>query len=508
MGSLEDQKKMILPFAQRAQEVEKADPKVAYYCRMYALEQGLDIPKDVRAREITAVLGALMDKLEKDKRVVQLGVREEDALHCENFALTVFNRADRVDRAGRADKATAMPFYAASYFFEILRHFGDPAPDTQQKQRYAAWRAAEISRAVKEGRQPEAPPAARQDTDEEAAMLDELAKLETAGASSAPAAASSAPPPPPPQAPSGRLAGLPPPVDDWGAPPPPPPGAADGGDGSGGELRLPSPPKERPIDSQRSGGVWQPPPPRRFQTFQKVLFLPEEGSSGGPVRGTVAKVEEGAHPEHPTYLVALLDRIAAVGDASQLAPELATGETVMYHGPSGHSVEATVAELDLGHWPPSYLVRLADGNYVDTTADRLHQLHVPKPRSEGANLDSLPSGGLPPPPAAAAAGGGGGMYPPPAVGLPPQQPPQQQPPPAAAAPRPAASVPPPVRPAAVAAAAAPPIPQAVPGFQPGLREMSDAAKLAKSATSALQFEDVTTAVKLLTEALRLLTQPK
>lgn len=37
--SLEEQKKLILPFMQRAQEVEKADPKVAYYCRMYAVEQ-------------------------------------------------------------------------------------------------------------------------------------------------------------------------------------------------------------------------------------------------------------------------------------------------------------------------------------------------------------------------------------------------------------------------------------------------------------------------------------
>jgi vacuolar protein sorting-associated protein VTA1 len=48
----------------------------------------------------------------------QLGKDEEDASYCEGFALTVFNRADRVDRAGRADKATAMTFYAASYFME------------------------------------------------------------------------------------------------------------------------------------------------------------------------------------------------------------------------------------------------------------------------------------------------------------------------------------------------------------------------------------------------------
>ena len=51
--------------------------------------------------------------------MAQLGGREEDQAHCESFALAVFNRADRVDRAGRADKATAVTFYAASYFFEV-----------------------------------------------------------------------------------------------------------------------------------------------------------------------------------------------------------------------------------------------------------------------------------------------------------------------------------------------------------------------------------------------------
>ena len=44
------------------------------------------------------------------------------------------------------------------------------------------------------------------------------------------------------------------------------------------------------------------------------------------------------------------DRIAAVSDTTQLAPELSTGEAVRYHGPSGKTLDATVAELDLSHW--------------------------------------------------------------------------------------------------------------------------------------------------------------
>lgn len=86
----------------------------------------------------------------------------------------------------------------------------------------------------------------------------------------------------------------------------------------------------------------------------------------------------------------------------------------------------------------------------------------------------------------------------PPAGGPPQVPPAHRHVPAAPA----------AQPGVAAAAAAHVVPAPVPGYEPGLREITDAAKLTKSATSALQFEDVRTAVKLLTEALTLLTQPQ
>lgn len=121
------------------------------------------------------------------------------------------------------------------------------------------------------------------------------------------------------------------------------------------------------------------------------------------------------------------------------------------------------------------------------------QLNVPKPKSEGADLSHFGLAGA----GTAAAGGASGAYPP----APPAAPAVPPPVPAPAA-RPAA---PPAVPAALPAPAA-----AVPaaGYQPGLREITEASKLTKSATSALQFEDVNTAVRLLTEALGLLTQPQ
>ena len=63
------------------------------------------------------MLRALVNKLEKEKTTIILG--NDDSQYCENFAITVFTRADKIDRAGRADKNTAMTFYAASIFFEV-----------------------------------------------------------------------------------------------------------------------------------------------------------------------------------------------------------------------------------------------------------------------------------------------------------------------------------------------------------------------------------------------------
>ena len=132
------------------------------------------------------MLRALVNKLEKEKATIILG--NDDAQYCENFAITVFTRADKTDRAGRADKNTAMTFYAASIFFEvlsaiqlpqfcrscnmsvlhstaiphllpamqILNQFKDEGLETDlvDMQRYAAWKAADIRKALREGRPP------------------------------------------------------------------------------------------------------------------------------------------------------------------------------------------------------------------------------------------------------------------------------------------------------------------------------------------------------------------
>ncbi|KAJ0045981.1 hypothetical protein Pint_04065 [Pistacia integerrima] len=144
--------KLLLPYLQRADELQKHEPLVAYYCRLYAMERGLRIPQNERTKTTNSLLISLMNQLEKDKKSLKLG--PEDNLYLEGFALNVFAKADKQDRAGRADLNTAKTFYAASIFFEIINQFGVLQPDLEQKQKYAAWKAADIRKALKEGKKP------------------------------------------------------------------------------------------------------------------------------------------------------------------------------------------------------------------------------------------------------------------------------------------------------------------------------------------------------------------
>ena len=141
----------LLPFLQRAEEVQRVDPKVAYYCRMRAVEEGLGLPE--RSAAVTALLGSVVTKLERAKAEgLELG--DEDSVHVEGFAVGVFARADKADRAGVADLNTAKAFYAASVFLEVCTQFGELDEDLAAKQKYAAWKASDIRKALKRGDKP------------------------------------------------------------------------------------------------------------------------------------------------------------------------------------------------------------------------------------------------------------------------------------------------------------------------------------------------------------------
>ncbi|BDA46061.1 probable vacuolar protein sorting-associated protein VTA1 homolog at N-terminal half [Coccomyxa sp. Obi] len=480
MGSTEEQKKAILPFLQRADEVTKIEPKVAYYCRMYAVEQGLALEN--RSPQIEGVLGALLAKLEKDKPFINSG--PDDQQYCENFAVKVFNRADKVDRAGRADKSTATTYYAASVFIEILRQWGELSPDLVDMQRYAAWKAADIRKALREGRPPTAgPPADSADAKADADLKAEADLLDDLGLPAVPGSLSAPPAPHATGSSSGAQASA-------GAPPTPP----------AGPPAAPPPAFPRPPSAPASiGGA------PRFQPGSKVIY--SATGQGAGVKGTVARVtREG--PEGCQYMVALSQQIVEA-DEAHLAPEFEPGQRVVYHAPDGSLMDASVSELNASHWRPTYVISCdADGEQREVMDVHLERLK--EPRSPLMPDSSPPSIAAIPPPADGGSPGSAAAPPsPPPVGArpPPQAPFAASRPPPTPGPPPAQSLPMPPPPAVSqgpTATAGIPVPTA--GFKPSLAAITEAHKLAKYGASSLGFEDVPSAVKYLTDALKLLTQ--
>jgi len=362
---LEEQKKLIVPFMQRAQEIQNADPKVAYYCRLYAVDLALKFQQ--RAKEINGLVMAALAALEKDKARLQLD-KESDKVHCEVFALRIFGNADRVDRLGKADMNTSKAFYAASFFIEILNQFQELDGDMASKQKYAAWRASEIRKALREGRPPLPP---TQEEKEAAEVEGDFAALDQSMSTQFTM----------PTPPSEGLSGL----------------------NIAGANVAPAPPS---ISSAASFETATPSASgvQRFWQGSPVLFCASEGS---PVEnGTVGCVQPGNR-----YMVALQDRLVEAEDA-QLAPALQPGAHVSFLPRAGAPpapAEVVLANDGMG-WPPSFLVRLQDGTEQAADAQQLAMLPPPHTRQNSGSVrggmtpslssDSLHAPPPPPPPPA------------------------------------------------------------------------------------------------------------
>ncbi|CAM9266339.1 unnamed protein product, partial [Chrysoparadoxa australica] len=154
--------KPLTTFIKRAEELDKGDAGdeektlrakvVAYYCRTFAMELGMKASDG--SGECTTFLGGLMDQLEQGRKSMPDFTEEDGKSICTEFALDVFGKADEEDRAGFADKGTARTFYAAGAFLEILQQFGELDEDMAAKKKYCKWKAADLLKAFKEGRQP------------------------------------------------------------------------------------------------------------------------------------------------------------------------------------------------------------------------------------------------------------------------------------------------------------------------------------------------------------------
>ena len=147
--------KRITQYIRRAEELDNDKrPQsriVAYYCRQYAVQTGIQLSNSDAAR---ACLSQLLSSLETEKKALAVFSVDECATICKNFALEIFTRADNEDRAGVANKSTAKTFYASAVFLKMIEQFGEDSMDEEltEKWKYARWKAMDINKAITEGR--------------------------------------------------------------------------------------------------------------------------------------------------------------------------------------------------------------------------------------------------------------------------------------------------------------------------------------------------------------------
>ncbi|XP_035473193.1 vacuolar protein sorting-associated protein VTA1 homolog isoform X2 [Scophthalmus maximus] len=162
MAALPAQLRSIQHHLRTAQEHERRDPVVAYYCRLYAMQTGMKL--DSKTPECRKFLIKLMDQLELMKK--DLG--DNDSIsqevvgnaHIENYALKMFLYADNEDRAGRFHKNMIKSFYTASLLLDVVSVFGELSEENIQHRKYARWKATYIHNCLKNGETPQAGPIA------------------------------------------------------------------------------------------------------------------------------------------------------------------------------------------------------------------------------------------------------------------------------------------------------------------------------------------------------------
>lgn len=159
--------KAISSYLKTAQEYDKRDPVVAYFCRLYAVQKGIKI--DSKSNESKSFLLQLMDQLEKKKK--ELSAQGHEAvsdeaiskIHVEEKAVQLFLWADTEDRAANFNKNVVKSFYTSSLLYDVLEQFGDLSDEASHHRKYAKWKAAYIHKCLKSGETPIPGPAGGDD---------------------------------------------------------------------------------------------------------------------------------------------------------------------------------------------------------------------------------------------------------------------------------------------------------------------------------------------------------
>lgn len=141
------------------------DPIVNYWCLFYAVQTGMGIDK--KSPEALQYLTSLLSTLEdmKKKLAGQEALTQDMVAqaHIENFAMKLFEYADKNDRQSNFTKGVVKAFYTAGHLIDILTLFGELDENLLTTRKYAKWKATYIHNCLKNGETPKPGPASGQD---------------------------------------------------------------------------------------------------------------------------------------------------------------------------------------------------------------------------------------------------------------------------------------------------------------------------------------------------------
>jgi len=161
--------KPIQAYLKIAEEHEKRDPSITYWCRFYAVQSGLRV--DDKSPENRPFLISLMDWLETEKKRMandeSISNEVVAQAHIENYALKLFLWADNEDRCGRFNKNVVKAFYTAGFIYDVVNTFGEPSEEVVHHRKYAKWKSTYIHNCLKNGITPIAGPMAMEGDDAE-----------------------------------------------------------------------------------------------------------------------------------------------------------------------------------------------------------------------------------------------------------------------------------------------------------------------------------------------------
>ncbi|EJD74716.1 hypothetical protein LOAG_18006 [Loa loa] len=132
------------------------DPIIHYWCLFYAVQSGMDIDKKSpeALQYLTSLLSILEDmkkKLDGQEALTQDLVAQA---HIENFAVKLFDYADKNDRQSNFTKGVIKAFYVAGHLIDVLTLFGELDENLIATRKYAKWKAAYIHSCMKNGETP------------------------------------------------------------------------------------------------------------------------------------------------------------------------------------------------------------------------------------------------------------------------------------------------------------------------------------------------------------------